>query len=52
MRRVVNDVLDFSKLQAKKFEMENIDFDVRKALGNICGKSDASQSFLRAWVSV
>lgn len=31
---VINDILDFSKIEAGKVELENIEFDVKKELGN------------------
>ena len=31
---LINDILDFSKIEAGKLEIENIDFDIRKDLGD------------------
>jgi PAS domain S-box-containing protein len=36
MKKVVDDVLDFSKLKANSMEMETVDFDIRQIIQDIC----------------
>jgi signal transduction histidine kinase len=36
MKKVVDDVLDFSKLEANSMEMETVDFDIRQTIQDIC----------------
>ncbi|MES3020216.1 MAG: response regulator [Pseudomonadota bacterium] len=33
--RLLNDILDLSKLEARKLELENVDFDLREAIGDM-----------------
>lgn len=34
--QILNDILDYSKIEAKKIDIVNNDFDLRKAIKNIC----------------
>lgn len=33
--RIINDILDYSKIEAKKLDLENIDFDLRVTMDNV-----------------
>jgi|GEM_PF-2499948 len=55
LMEILNDILDLSKLDAGRFEIESIDFDlrdvIRKVTELLSGKADERELFLKAEIS-